>query len=99
MSRRTPSNRPLIVMLVAPFALLVLLRNVPALDMHHQSMEFHLVIVSSIAACALVVAIGAGIAATRSHHPGIVLLAAGGLSVAFPMFVHGLVTPGVRGTP
>jgi putative nucleotidyltransferase with HDIG domain len=85
--------------LVAPPAVLLMLRRIPAIDVAQHSVHFHLVIVSSIAACALTVAVLASVAAARVRQSGIVLLAAGCLICGVLMFVHGVVTPGVSDRP
>jgi putative nucleotidyltransferase with HDIG domain len=89
----------LVASLVAPVALLLLLRRIPGIDPELHSEYFHLFVVSGIAACALAVAVMAAVAAVRLRRTGVVLLAAGGLFVGVCMLVHGLVTPGVFGRP
>ncbi|QXC59377.1 HD-GYP domain-containing protein [Aquihabitans sp. G128] len=84
---------------LAPVALLFLLRSVPRLDIGYQDADFHLVFVSAIAACALAVAVVAGSAGARSAHYGPVWLAVGCLAVGTLMVGHGLTTPGVLGQP
>ena len=88
-----------LLLLAAPAAALALLRQVPSLDLSHESVHFHVVVVSSIAACALAVAVLASVAAARLRQPGVVLLAAGCLVCGLFMSVHGLVTPGVADRP
>ena len=82
-----------------PLALLVAFRAVPAIDVIYQNVEFHLLVVSCIAACALTVALLATRAAARSCQPGPVWLASGCIAVGILMLTHGLLTPGVLGTP
>jgi putative nucleotidyltransferase with HDIG domain len=89
----------LVMSLVAPVALLLILRRVPGVDVALHSEYFHLFVVSGIAACALMVAIMAALAAVRLRRTGVVLLAAGCLVVGVFMLVHGLVTPGVFNRP
>jgi putative nucleotidyltransferase with HDIG domain len=84
-------------MLGAPVILFVLLRSFPHLDTLFMSVNFHLVVVSGIAACAVGIAIVAGVAAGRSRDYSLVLVALGCLSVGLIMLAHGLVTPGVAG--
>jgi putative nucleotidyltransferase with HDIG domain len=81
-----------------PVVVLVLLRHVPAWDVSHTSVEFHLVVVSSIAGLAALVAVFAGAAAVRVRQPGVVLLAIGCVLCGTLMLIHGLVTPGVHHT-
>src|SRR5262245_35306332 len=88
----------LLVGLIAPIVVLVLLRRTTGLDFSHESVEFHLMVVTSIAAAALITAIFASVAAVRLRQPGAVLLAAGCLILGGLMVMHGLVTPGVRHT-
>ena len=88
----------LVATVALPVALLALLRRVPALDVSHESVHFHLLVVSSIAGCAAIVAVITGAAAMRVRQPGVVLLAAGCMLCGTLMVVHGLVTPGVHGT-
>jgi putative nucleotidyltransferase with HDIG domain len=97
--RQLRRNGWLIAALVAPVAVLLLLRWVPGMDLVHESVYFHLAVVSGIAACALVVALMAAVAAMRLRRTGVVLLAAGCLVVGVCMLVHGLVTPGVWHRP
>ncbi|HEX5614456.1 MAG TPA: HD-GYP domain-containing protein [Acidimicrobiia bacterium] len=92
-------NGGLVALFAAPLVLLVTLRSVPSLDVAHRSVHFHLVVVSSIAACALTVAVLATVAAARLRQPGVVLLAIGCLVCGVAMLVHGLVTPGVANRP
>jgi putative nucleotidyltransferase with HDIG domain len=89
-------NAWLIAALVLPQVALLALTRLPAADVSHQSVYFHLFIVSIIAGCVLAVAIAAGITAIRLRRPGVVLLAAGCLTCGVFMLVHGLVTPGVH---
>ena len=89
----------LLVPLTAPVVLLVTLRSSPGLDVLFQDVGFHLVVVSGIAACALVVAIVAAGVGTRSSHYGPVWLAVGCLAVGILMLGHGLLTPGVHDRP
>jgi putative nucleotidyltransferase with HDIG domain len=92
-------NAGLIASLALPLALLVLLRDAPRLDVGHESLRFHLIIASGIAACALLVALFAGAAAVTLRRPGVLFLAIGCVSCGTLMLVHGLVTPGVNHTP
>jgi hypothetical protein len=64
-----------------------------------KSATAHLVVVSAISACALVVAVAAACAAGRSRDGSLVLLALGCLAVGFLMLGHGLTTPGIWGRP
>jgi HD-GYP domain-containing protein (c-di-GMP phosphodiesterase class II) len=87
------------LLLVAPAGLVVGLRTVPQLDLVFQSVNFHLIVVSAIAAAALGIAVLAVMAAARSGHPALVLVALGCLAVGFFMLAHGLTTPGIAGRP
>lgn len=89
----------LILPLVVPVVLLATLRRVPRLDVVFLDLGFHLVVVSGIAGCALVVALVAARVGTRSSHHGPVWLAVGCLSVGILMLGHGLLTPGVLDRP
>lgn len=84
-------------MLGAPVILFVGLRSFPTMDKLFMSANFHLVVVSVIAACAVGIAIIAGIAAGRSRDCALVFVALGCLAVGLIMLSHGLVTPGVAG--
>jgi HD-GYP domain-containing protein (c-di-GMP phosphodiesterase class II) len=87
------------LLLVAPAALMTALRAFPRLDVLFESASFHLVVVSAIAACALLVALATAMVAARARHPSLVLLAVGCLSVGILMLGHGLTTPGILGRP
>jgi HD-GYP domain-containing protein (c-di-GMP phosphodiesterase class II) len=85
--------------LLAPPGTLLLLRAVPSMDLVLRSALAHLVVVSTISACALAVAVAAAAAAGRSRDGSLVLLALGCLGVGFLMLGHGLMTPGIVGRP
>jgi putative nucleotidyltransferase with HDIG domain len=87
------------VVLAAPVVLFALLHRVPRLDVLFESVTFHVVVVSAIAACALGVALFAAASAARSHDASLVFLAIGCLGVGGAMLGHGLTTPGVAGMP
>jgi HD-GYP domain-containing protein (c-di-GMP phosphodiesterase class II) len=80
-----------------PVMLLSVLRASPGLDPIYHNPHFHLVVVSSIAAWALLVAVAASRAAAYSGTPGPVWLAFGCIGVGAFMLIHGLMTPGVVG--
>jgi putative nucleotidyltransferase with HDIG domain len=80
-----------------PVALFAALRALPRLDVYFESANFHLIVVSAIAACAAGMAILAGIAAARSREAPLVFLALGCVAVGVGMLGHGLTTPGVAG--
>jgi HD-GYP domain-containing protein (c-di-GMP phosphodiesterase class II) len=80
-----------------PVMLLCVLRASPQLDFVYHNVHFHLVVVSSIAAWALLVAVAASRAAAYSATPGPVWLAFGCIGVGVFMLIHGLMTPGVVG--
>jgi HD-GYP domain-containing protein (c-di-GMP phosphodiesterase class II) len=85
--------------LVVPLLALALLRLVPALDLANDSVLFHLLIVSGLSACALVVAVLAAVAAGRSGHRSLTMLGAACLTVGILMLGHGLATPGIADRP
>jgi hypothetical protein len=80
-------------------ALMVLPRLAPHLDVFYRDAYFHLLVVSAIALCALIVAVVATRGAARAAHYGPVWLAVGCLAVGILMVGHGLTTPGVAGRP
>jgi HD-GYP domain-containing protein (c-di-GMP phosphodiesterase class II) len=88
-----------VVLLALPLSLLLLLRRVPRLDPLFEDVNFHIVVVSAIAACALQVAVLAALAASRGRRPAPVLLALGCVLVGAFMLSHGLTTPGVGSRP
>jgi HD-GYP domain-containing protein (c-di-GMP phosphodiesterase class II) len=89
----------LLGVLAVPAAVLLAGRSVPALDPAFESPRFHLFIVSGIAACALVLALAAAVAAARDGRGEPVLLAIGCVCVGALMLAHGLTTPGMLGQP
>jgi hypothetical protein len=89
----------LIGLLLGPALVLLAGRSIPALDPVFESPRFHLVIVSGIAACALLLALATAVAAARDGRAAPVLLAIGCVSVGFLMLAHGLTTPGMLGQP
>jgi HD-GYP domain-containing protein (c-di-GMP phosphodiesterase class II) len=105
--KRSPLRGPLgrrgmlllIGLLLAPALLLLAARSVPALDPVFESPPFHLVIVSVIAGCALLLALATAVAAAKDGRAAPVLLAMGCVCVGFLMLAHGLTTPGMLGQP
>jgi HD-GYP domain-containing protein (c-di-GMP phosphodiesterase class II) len=89
----------LIGVLAVPAAVLFTSRSVPGLDPAFESPRFHLLIVSGIAACALVLALAAAVVAYRDGRGGPLLLAIGCVCVGTLMLAHGLTTPGMLGQP
>jgi HD domain len=89
----------LIGLLVGPAILLFAGRSVPALDPVFESPRFHLLVVSGIAGCALLLALATAVAAAKDGRPAPVLLAIGCVCVGFLMLAHGLTTPGMLGQP
>ena len=85
--------------LAAPAAVLFAGRSIPALDPVFESPRFHLFVVSGIAACALLVALAAAVAAARDGRAAPLLLAVGCVCVGTLMLAHGLTTPGMLGQP
>jgi HD-GYP domain-containing protein (c-di-GMP phosphodiesterase class II) len=96
---RTRSHIGLALALLGPSLIFVLLRTNESLDAFYRDVNFHVIVVSSIAACALVVALVSTRAAARADHPGPVWLATGCVTLGLFFFCHGLVTPGVSGRP
>jgi HD-GYP domain-containing protein (c-di-GMP phosphodiesterase class II) len=89
----------IIVLLLAPIALLVCLRVFPTLDLSWFSAQGHLLAVSAIAVCALAAAATALVTARRSGQPNATWLGIGCVAVGLFMLGHGLTTPGVFGRP
>jgi HD-GYP domain-containing protein (c-di-GMP phosphodiesterase class II) len=89
----------LLLLLVVPVLATVALRTLPRFDLLFESPEFHVVVVSAIAACALVVALFTAVVAARGRRAAPVLLALGCVSIGFLMLGHGLTTPGILGRP
>jgi HD-GYP domain-containing protein (c-di-GMP phosphodiesterase class II) len=87
------------VLLLVPMGVLALLRVIPGIDKRFYSPDGHLIVVSAIAACALIVASMAAIAASRVPQPGVVWLGLGCTALGVLMLGHGLLTPGVFGQP
>jgi putative nucleotidyltransferase with HDIG domain len=85
--------------LLPPLVVLSVLRLLPSLDLRHDSVLFHLLIVSGLSACALVVAVLASVAAARTGHRSLALLGAACLTVGVFMLGHGLATPGIADRP
>ena len=86
-------------LLVVPAGFLLLARSFPAFDPVFESPPFHVVVVSAIAAGALLVGLATGVAATRDRRSDQVLRAFGCVCVGFLMLSHGLTTPGMLGQP
>src|SRR5215510_158454 len=87
-TRHLPDSGQALVLLLlvgTPAALFVGLRTIPGLDLLFQNVVFHLFVVSSIAACALVVAILAAVAAGRAKRVSLVMVALGCLTVGLCM--------------
>ena len=89
----------LLLLVATPAALFGALRTTPGLDLLFQSVVFHLFVVSTIAACALAVALLAAVAAGKARRFSLVMLALACLSVGFAMLAHGLTTPGIWDRP
>ena len=89
----------LLGLLLGPALLLFAGRSVPALDPVFESVRFHLLIVSGIAGCALLLAFATAVAAAKDGRAAPVLLAIGCICVGFLMLAHGLTTPGMLGQP
>lgn len=89
----------LALLLVAPLAVTLMLRAVPTMDLVYESVFFHLIAVSAIAASALVVAVFTAVVAARARQAAPVLLALGCVFVGIFMLGHGLSTPGIGSRP
>ena len=89
----------LAVVLAGPILAFGVLRLWPSLDVGYDSVLFHLLIVSGLSACALVVAALAAVAAGRTGHRSLTLLGAACLTVGVFMLGHGLATPGIADRP
>jgi len=89
----------LVAVLAAPLLGLTILRLVPSADVQQSSVLFHLIIVSGLSACALVVAVLAAVAAGRTGDRSLTMLAAACLTVGLFMLGHGLATPGIADRP
>jgi HD-GYP domain-containing protein (c-di-GMP phosphodiesterase class II) len=89
----------LLLLLVLPVVATVLLRTLPRFDLLFESPGFHVVVVSAIAACALMVALFTAVVAARVRRAAPVLLALGCVCIGFLMLGHGLTTPGILGRP
>lgn len=96
-ARRRGMSLFVAVVLATPIILFVVLRSFPGLDKLFMSANFHLAVVSAIAACAVGIALIAGVAAGRSRDSALVFVELGCLAVGMIMLAHGLVTPGVAG--
>lgn len=88
---------PLASMIFLPLSALVFLRVFSSLDYRWFSAYGHLVVVSAIAACALLVAVVASATAARTRKAAVVWLGWGCMNVGIAMLGHGLTTPGVWG--
>jgi HD-GYP domain-containing protein (c-di-GMP phosphodiesterase class II) len=89
----------LVLLLLIPLGLTLAFRAVPRFDVVFESALFHLVVVSAIAACALMVALFTAVVAARARQAAPVLLALGCVFVGTLMLGHGLTTPGIGGRP
>jgi HD-GYP domain-containing protein (c-di-GMP phosphodiesterase class II) len=89
----------LIAALTPPVLGFAVLRLVPALDLRYDSVLFHLIIISGLSGCALVIAVLAAVAAGRTGHRSLTLLGAACLTVGVFMLGHGLATPGIADRP
>jgi putative nucleotidyltransferase with HDIG domain len=98
---RSRRRRLLVVvaLLGAPSISFLLLRLIPGLDVLFMSVNFHIVVVSAIAACAVLVACWSAAVAARAHDGSLVFLALGCVGLGMAMLGHGLTTPGVAGMP
>jgi hypothetical protein len=84
-------------LLIVPLGVLALLRTTPAVDLRWYSPDGHLVVVTGIALCALVVSCVTVSATLRQPQPALVWLGLGCAAVGVFMLGHGLTTPGVLG--
>ena len=67
--------------LIAPLGVWLALKAVPGLDIQVGAPSLHVVVMTIVAGCSIVVAVLAGHASTRLRQPALVLLACGCLSV------------------
>ena len=89
----------LLGMLLAPLLFLVGLRLLPAFDLEVFALTFHMVLMTVIATCSLVVAAMVARASTMVRQPSLVLMAAACLTVGLLLLGHGLTTPNTLGQP
>lgn len=94
-----PKQRWFLLALLAPLLIWVVLRLVPELDIRVLAGQFHLVLMTIVASCALLVAVLAARASSQIRQPGVVLLASGCLVAGSTLLGHGLTTPFVLGQP
>jgi HD-GYP domain-containing protein (c-di-GMP phosphodiesterase class II) len=97
--RRLAGTGAVALALGIPLVLFTVLRAFPGLDPLLESPTFHVIVVSAIAGCALLVALVAGVVAIRIRRHEVVFLAAGCLAVGVLLLGHGLLTPGIGGQP
>jgi putative nucleotidyltransferase with HDIG domain len=99
-ARRALRGNGVVAATLAPGVLVfAALRLAPAFDLSYDSVLFHLLIVSCVSACALVIAVVAAVAAGLTGHRSLTLLGAACLTVGVFMLGHGLATPGIADRP
>ncbi len=87
----------MIGVLAVPLGIFALLRRFPALDIAYRSTDVHLVVMSIVAVCVIVVAALAARPAVRTRQGPLVVLASTSTVVALLLLGHGLATPGTGG--
>src|SRR5215813_11086610 len=98
-TRPAGATARVVALLGSPVALFGVLLLDPSLDRYFLSPNFHVAVMSTIAACALFTAAVAWISAERTRSEAVVFVAFGCLGLAVFMLAHGLTTPGTLGQP
>ena len=91
--RKIAHHRWYLAALVTPLLIWFVLKGLPTLDVEIGAPTFHLVLMTVIAASALIVATAAARAAVQLRQTNLVLLAAGCVLVGLMLLGHGLTTP------
>ncbi len=89
----------LLGLLLAPLMILAALRLMPTLDVEVFALTIHVILMSVIAICSLVVAALVARASTLVRQPSLVLMAAACVTVGLLLLGHGLTTPDTLGQP
>lgn len=97
--RTLTKHRLLLGMLLGPLLILIPLRLVPPLDLEFFALTVHLILMTAIAICSLVVAAVVARACITVRQPKLVLMAAACVSVGLLLLGHGLTTPNTFGQP
>ncbi len=99
LSRKLTQHRLLLGLLLGPLAILITLRLIPPLDLEFFALTVHLVLMTAIAICSLVVAVVVARASMAVRQPRLVLMAAACVAVGILLLGHGLTTPNTLGQP